>query len=36
VPNHVCPAINLANAITIVAGGERVDRWPVAARGLVQ
>ena len=36
VPNHVCPAINLANAVTVVEGGKVVDRWPVAARGLVQ
>jgi D-serine deaminase-like pyridoxal phosphate-dependent protein len=36
VPNHVCPAINLANYVTVVAGGRFADRWPVAARGLVQ
>ena len=36
VPNHVCPTINLASAVTVVAGGEVVDRWPVAARGRVQ
>jgi len=36
VPNHVCPAINLASFVTIVEGGEVTGRWPVAARGLVQ
>jgi D-serine deaminase-like pyridoxal phosphate-dependent protein len=36
VPNHVCPAINLANAVTVVEGGRVSGRWPVAARGLVQ
>ena len=35
VPNHVCPAINLASFVTVVDGG-RAERWPVAARGLVQ
>jgi D-serine deaminase-like pyridoxal phosphate-dependent protein len=36
VPNHVCPTINLANYVTVVEGGRVADRWPVAARGLVQ
>jgi D-serine deaminase-like pyridoxal phosphate-dependent protein len=36
VPNHVCPAINLASAVTVVEGGQAVGRWPVAARGRVQ
>jgi D-serine deaminase-like pyridoxal phosphate-dependent protein len=36
VPNHVCPTINLASFVSVVEGGELVDRWPVAARGLVQ
>jgi D-serine deaminase-like pyridoxal phosphate-dependent protein len=36
VPNHVCPAINLANGVTVVEGGRVAGRWPVAARGLVQ
>jgi D-serine deaminase-like pyridoxal phosphate-dependent protein len=35
VPNHVCPAVNLASDVTVVDGG-RAERWPVAARGLVQ
>jgi D-serine deaminase-like pyridoxal phosphate-dependent protein len=36
VPNHVCPTINLASALTVVERGAVVDRWPVAARGRVQ
>jgi D-serine deaminase-like pyridoxal phosphate-dependent protein len=36
VPNHVCPAINLASTLTVVGGGKSIGRWPVAARGLVQ
>lgn len=35
VPNHICPVVNLADAVTVVEDG-RVDRWPVAARGKVQ
>jgi D-serine deaminase-like pyridoxal phosphate-dependent protein len=35
VPN-VCPTINLANYVTVAEGGRFTDRWPVAARGLVQ
>ena len=34
IPNHVCPVINLADAVTVVDGG-LVERWPVAARGKV-
>jgi D-serine deaminase-like pyridoxal phosphate-dependent protein len=36
VPNHICPAINLAAALTMVEDGRVLDRRPVAARGLVQ
>ena len=36
VPNHVCPTINLASAVTVVEGGRVAGRWPVAARGRVQ
>jgi D-serine deaminase-like pyridoxal phosphate-dependent protein len=36
VPNHVCPTINLASFVTVVEAGRTVERWPVAARGLVQ
>ena len=32
-PNHVCAAVNLADELVVTAGGEVVDRWPVAARG---
>lgn len=33
VPNHICPAVNLFDAATVVEQGRVVDRWPVAARG---
>lgn len=33
VPNHVCTAVNLARVLHVVAGGELVDRWEVAAAG---
>jgi D-serine deaminase-like pyridoxal phosphate-dependent protein len=36
VPNHVCPTINLATAVTVVESGSVTDRWRVAARGMVQ
>jgi D-serine deaminase-like pyridoxal phosphate-dependent protein len=36
VPNHVCPAINLANDVTVVEDGRVAGRWPVAARGRVR
>jgi D-serine deaminase-like pyridoxal phosphate-dependent protein len=36
VPNHVCPAVNLASFVTVVEGGRVTGRWPVAARGLVR
>jgi D-serine deaminase-like pyridoxal phosphate-dependent protein len=36
VPNHVCPTINLASAVTVVEDGKAVGQWPVAARGRVQ
>ena len=36
VPNHICPAINLASTLTVVEGGAVLGRWPVAARGMVQ
>jgi D-serine deaminase-like pyridoxal phosphate-dependent protein len=35
-PNHICPVINLASDVTIVSGGAAVDRWTVAARGMVR
>jgi D-serine deaminase-like pyridoxal phosphate-dependent protein len=33
VPNHVCNAVNLADELVVVRGGDVVDVWPVAARG---
>jgi D-serine deaminase-like pyridoxal phosphate-dependent protein len=36
VPNHVCPVINLASAVTVVENGQAAGRWTVAARGMVQ
>lgn len=33
VPNHICPVVNLFDAVTVVERGDVVDRWPVAARG---
>lgn len=33
VPNHVCTAVNLARQLHVVAGGEVVERWEVAAAG---
>jgi D-serine deaminase-like pyridoxal phosphate-dependent protein len=33
-PNHVCATVNLADELTVVADGEQVDTWRVAARGL--
>ncbi len=36
VPNHVCNAVNLADALVVVRGGAVVDAWQVAARGANQ
>jgi D-serine deaminase-like pyridoxal phosphate-dependent protein len=36
VPNHVCPAVNLATHVTVVERGEPAVHWPVAARGMVR
>jgi len=33
IPNHVCPTVNLADELIVVAGGAVVDVWPVVARG---
>lgn len=33
VPNHICPVVNLFDAVTVLERGHVVDRWPVAARG---
>lgn len=31
-PNHVCPVVNLAEALMVLRDGEIVDRWAVDAR----
>ncbi|MFZ5753602.1 MAG: alanine racemase [Bacillota bacterium] len=36
IPNHACTAINLANEVIVMKNGSVYDKWPVAARGLVQ
>jgi D-serine deaminase-like pyridoxal phosphate-dependent protein len=36
IPNHVCPAVNLFDELTVVRGGRVVDAWRVAARGKVR
>ncbi|MDQ3539811.1 MAG: alanine racemase [Chloroflexota bacterium] len=36
IPNHVCPTVNLMNELFIARDGMIVDRWPVAARGMVR
>ncbi|MBT8162400.1 MULTISPECIES: D-TA family PLP-dependent enzyme [Arthrobacter] len=33
IPNHVCVAVNLVDDVTVISGGQIVDRWRVAARG---
>jgi D-serine deaminase-like pyridoxal phosphate-dependent protein len=33
VPNHVCIAVHLADAVHIVRGGAVTGAWPVDARG---
>jgi D-serine deaminase-like pyridoxal phosphate-dependent protein len=36
VPNHICPVINLADSVSLVADGMLTERWVVAARGRVK
>jgi D-serine deaminase-like pyridoxal phosphate-dependent protein len=36
IPNHICPAINLMDELTIVRDGRVIDHWPIAARGKVR
>lgn len=36
IPNHICPAVNLMDDLAIVQNGRLVDRWPIAARGMVR
>ncbi len=35
IPAHVCPVVNLANAVWIERNGKITDRWTVDARGCV-
>ena len=35
VPNHICPCINLHDCVYVVCGDQVVERWKVAARGMV-
>jgi D-serine deaminase-like pyridoxal phosphate-dependent protein len=36
VPNHICPVINLADSVSVIANGTLVERWEVSARGRVK
>lgn len=36
IPNHICPVVNLFEKVTVTLDGTVVDRWPVAARGLLR
>jgi D-serine deaminase-like pyridoxal phosphate-dependent protein len=36
VPNHICPVINLADSVSVIADGLLVERWVVSARGRVK
>jgi len=36
VPNHICPVVNLADSVSVVADGMLAERWVVAARGRVK
>ena len=35
IPNHICPCINLHDSVYLVCGEKVVERWKVAARGMV-
>jgi D-serine deaminase-like pyridoxal phosphate-dependent protein len=36
VPNHVCPVVNSFEELVVTdSEGTMLDRWPVAARGLL-
>ncbi len=35
IPNHICPCMNLQDYVFLVSGDQVVDRWKVAARGMV-
>ena len=36
VPNHICPVVNLADSVSVIADGMLAERWAVAARGRVK
>jgi D-serine deaminase-like pyridoxal phosphate-dependent protein len=36
VPNHICPVVNLADSVSVIADGMLAERWVVAARGRVK
>ena len=36
VPNHICPVINLADSVSVIADGRLAERWAVSARGRVK
>jgi D-serine deaminase-like pyridoxal phosphate-dependent protein len=36
VPNHICPVVNLADSVTVIADGAPAERWEVSARGRVK
>lgn len=36
VPNHICPVINLADSVSVIADGGLAERWVVSARGRVK
>jgi D-serine deaminase-like pyridoxal phosphate-dependent protein len=33
IPNHICPCVNLQDAVWVRSGDGHVERWPVDARG---
>ena len=35
IPNHICPCINLQDHVFLISGDQVLDRWKVAARGMV-
>ncbi len=35
IPNHICPCINLQDRVFLVSGDRVIERWRVAARGMV-
>jgi D-serine deaminase-like pyridoxal phosphate-dependent protein len=35
IPNHICPCINLQDEVFLISGDQVIDRWKVAARGMV-